>query len=81
MAFVKFVKASYGPGEYSIVLAKGGRGGFKLFWRGIIEHDRFIRLHGHISPYLLSHSPIHSWHDIETKIINQNFTENEDDIK
>lgn len=70
LAFVKFIKACYGEGEYSIVFCKGGRGGFRLFWRGIIKEDRFIRMHGHISPYLLTHSPVHVWHDIKSKDVN-----------
>jgi len=64
LAFVKFLKANYGVGEYSIVICRGGYKGFKLFWRGIIEKDRFIRLSGSVSPYILTHSPVKAWHDL-----------------
>ena len=66
-AFVKFLKANYGTGDFSVVLCKGGRTGFKRFWRGIIEKDRFKRLTGSISPYLLTISPVRAWHAINIK--------------
>lgn len=64
-AFVKFLKRNYGVGEYSIVICRGGKKGFKLFWRGIIQRDRFIRLKGSLSPYLLTLAPVRVWHSIE----------------
>jgi len=66
-AFIKFLKYNYGEGEFSIVKCKGGYKGFQLFWRGIIKKDRFIRLKGSISPYLMTISPIRVWHSIVTK--------------
>jgi len=68
LAFVKFLKANYGVGDYSIVICRGGFKGFKLFWRGNIEKDRFIRHSGSISPYLLTHSPVKAWHDLNTNL-------------
>lgn len=64
-AFVKFLKANYGVGEYSVVIAKGGPG-FKLIWRGIIDKDRFIRIRGSLSPYLLTESPVRAWHSLDS---------------
>jgi len=65
LAFVKFLKANYGNSEYSVVICRGGFKGFKLFWRGIIEKDRFIRMSGSISPYLMTLSPMNTWHELK----------------
>ncbi len=69
-AFVRFIKANYGDGEYSIVMCRG-RHGFKLFWRGIIEKDRFIRLKGKMSPYIISETPIKNWHNLKALSIDE----------
>ena len=66
LALVKFLKANYGLGEYSIVRCVGGKRGFRLFWWGIIEKDRFIRNKGKMSPYMLSLSPVKSWHSLDS---------------
>ena len=64
-SFVRFLLANYGPGDYSILRCVGGYNGFKLFARYNIEHDRFIRHSGSISPYLMTVSPIRAWHSLE----------------
>ena len=66
-AFVKFLKANYGVGEYSVVICRGGKG-FKLMWRGTIEKDRYIRKSGSMSPYILTHSPIKAWHELKDEV-------------
>ena len=67
-AFVKFLKANYGMGEYSVVICRGGKG-FKLMWRGTIEKDRYIRKTGSMSPYILTQSPVKAWHALKEEQI------------
>jgi|GEM_PF-6346620 len=65
-AFVKFLLANYGVGEYTVAIHRGRRG-LKVFWRGIIEQDRFYRIKGSMAPYIYSVKPTKAWHDIFTK--------------
>lgn len=66
-SFARFLRANYGVGEYSVLRVVGGKRGFKLFWRGVVEKDRFIRHGGSIAPHLLTVSPIRAWHDLKNE--------------
>lgn len=63
-SFCRFLRATYGVGDYSILQCVGGYKGFKLFGRYLIEKDRFVRSAGSISPYLMTISPMKAWHDL-----------------
>ncbi len=67
LALVRFLTSQFGIGEFYITTARG-KMGFPLFWRGLIEKDRFVRLSGSISPYIKSSQPIGRWHSLSNSV-------------